>query len=146
MIDEIYNKDVLRLAGNIGRIGRLKDPDVSVTRTAPLCGSGIVVDLGIKDGVVTDYAQEIKACALGQAAASVIAEHVIGADLTELGALRDRMAAMLAGDEPPPGGKWAALAALAPAKSATARHGAIMLAVDAVIEALQETTVTTGAA
>ena len=146
MIDEIYNKDVLRLAGNIGRIGRLEDPVVSVTRTAPLCGSGIVVDLGIEEGLVTDYAQEIKACALGQAAASVIAEHVIGADLTELGVLRDQMAAMLAGDGPPPEGKWAALAALAPAKSATSRHGAIMLAVDAAIEALEETTVTTGPA
>lgn len=146
MIDDIYNKDVLRLAGNIGRIGRLEDPDASVTRTAPLCGSGIIVDLGIEDGVVTDYAQEIKACALGQAAASVIAEHVIGADLTELAALRDQMAAMLAGGGPPPEGKWAALAALAPAKSATARHGAIMLAVDAAIQALEETTVTTGAA
>ncbi len=146
MIDDIYNKDVLRLAGNIGRIGRLEDPDVSVTRTAPLCGSGIVVDLGIEDGAVTGYAQEIKACALGQAAASVIAEHVIGADLTELRAVRDRMAAMLAGGGPPPGGKWAALAALEPAKSATSRHGAIMLAVDATIEALEEATVTTGAA
>ena len=132
--------------GISGAFGRLEDPDVSVTRTAPLCGSGIVVDLGIEDGAVTDYAQEIKACALGQAAASVIAEHVIGADLTELGVLRDQMAAMLAGGGPPPGGKWAALAALAPAKSATSRHGAIMLAVDATIEALEEATVTTGAA
>lgn len=146
MIDDIYNKDVLRLAGNIGRVGRLEDPDVSVTRTAPLCGSGIVADFGIEDGAVTDYAQEIKACALGQAAASVIAEHVIGADLAELGALRDQMAAMLAGDGPPPEGKWAALAALAPAKSAAPRHGAIMLAVDAAIEALEESIVSTGAA
>jgi len=136
MIDDIYNKDVLRLAANISRVDPLENPDAHVDLRAPLCGSTIEVDLKIEDGRVTDFGQTIKACALGQASASVVAEHVIGKSLAEIQTIRDQVEAMLTEEGPPPGGDWSALSALAPAKDATPRHGAILLPFDAVLKGL----------
>ncbi len=143
VIDEIYNVDVLRLAANISRIDPIDRPDAHAELWSPVCGSSIAVDIKLKDGRISDFAQHIKACALGQAAASVLAQHVIGHDLAELEKLRDQMAAMLKGDGPPPGGDWQALSALAPARAATSRHGAILLPFDAVIAAIKSALVET---
>lgn len=136
MIDDIYNKDVLRLAANISRIEPLDAPDARIALRSPLCGSTIEVDLRIRDGRVSDFGQTIKACALGQASASVVADLVIGRDAAELQAVRDQLAAMLSEGAPPPGGDWAALSALQPAKDAKPRHGAILLPFDAVLKGL----------
>ncbi len=137
MIDEIYNKDVLRLAAYISRIDPLADADAHVEMRSPLCGSTIEVDLKIDDGRVSDYGQTIKACALGQAAASVVAAQVIGKDAEAIQHVRDQVAAMLAEGGPPPGGEWSDLSALQPAKNAKPRHGAILLPFDAVLRGLR---------
>lgn len=136
MIDEIYNKDVLRLAAYISRIDPLADADAHVELRSPLCGSTIEVDLKIDGGRVSDYGQTIKACALGQAAASVVAAQVIGKDAEAIQHVRDQVAAMLAESGPPPGGEWSDLSALQPAKNAKPRHGAILLPFDAVLRGL----------
>ncbi len=138
MIDDIYSMDVLKLAGNITRAERLAAPQASVSLSSPLCGSSITVDLNYEDGRVTDFGQRIKACALGQAAASVMAANVVGKTLAELRQVRDRMARMLEKDGPPPAEDWAALAALQPARRLSARHGAILLPFNAVIQAIEE--------
>lgn len=138
MIDDIYSMDVLRLAGNISRTEGLAAPQASVSLSSPLCGSSITVDLNYAAGRVTDFGQRIKACALGQAAASVMARTVIGKTLEELRQVRQRMALMLENEGPPPDGEWAALAALAPAGRVKARHGAIMLPFKAVIQAIEQ--------
>ena len=79
MIDDIYNAKILGFAGNIARIGRLDHPDATATAHSKLCGSTVTVDLTMQDGVVTDFAHDVKACALGQASSSIMAAHVVGA-------------------------------------------------------------------
>ena len=137
MLDDLYNKDVLRLAATISRAERLADPDGSARLKSPLCGSDIVVDVRVENGKVADFGQRIRACALGQAAASVLARDVIGADLAELVRLRDRMERFITGDGPPPGGHWSRLAALAHVRDHPARHGAVMLPFRATVQAVE---------
>ena len=107
MINEIYNQRILELAGNIPRLGRLSNPGASAKAHSRLCGSTVTIDLCVKDGRVTDFAHEVRACALGQASSSLMARHVIGASAEELNELRDRMTRMLKTNGPPPEGKWA---------------------------------------
>ena len=71
MLNDIYNQRILELAGNIQRLGRLSAPQATSRQHSKLCGSTVTVDLTLADGRVADYAQDVKACALGQAAACV---------------------------------------------------------------------------
>ena len=103
-------------------------PDASATAYSKLCGSTITVDLALKDGKVADYAQELKACALGQASASILARNIVGATPEELRELRETMRQMLKENGPPPDGKWADLAVLEPVRDYKARHGSTLLA------------------
>jgi NifU-like protein involved in Fe-S cluster formation len=136
MIDDIYNKDVLRLAANIGGLEPLEKPDTTASLRSPLCGSSIEIALTTDDNLITGYSQKIKACALGQAAAAVMAYAAIGKSASDIQTIRDQVEAMLSDGSKPPGGEWAALAALAPAKDAKPRHGAILLPFDVVLKAL----------
>ncbi len=132
----LYAKDVLAKAGGISRTGRLDDPHITLTRTSPLCGSRIRVDLKVDGGKVADYAQEIHACALGQAAAAIVAEQVLGKTLGEMRGAARQMRAMIVNGGPPPGGEWADLGILASVHNHKARHGAVLLALEATIEGL----------
>ena len=95
MLSDIYNSRILELAGNIPRLGRLEAPDASATAHSKLCGSTVTVDLVVEDGRVADFAHEVRACALGQASAAIMAQHVVGSSPGELRALRDTMRRML---------------------------------------------------
>src|ERR1700753_2400319 len=106
MLNDIYNKRILELAADIPRLGRLPAPDASVRAHSKLCGSTVTVDLSMRDGVVTDFAHDVKACALGQASSSIMARNVIGSNAEELRALRDQVRRMLKDNGAPPGGKW----------------------------------------
>ena len=136
MLDEIYNTRVLELAADIPRLGRLAAPDASAKAHSRLCGSTVIVDLSVREGHVSDFAHDVRACALGQASSSLIARHVIGATPGELVALRETMPAMLKQNGPPPNGKWSEFAVLAPVKDFKARHASTMLTFDAVVDAL----------
>lgn len=138
MLDQVYNAKILELAGNIPRIGRLAQPDATAKGYSKLCGSTITVDLKLADGRVTDYAHELKACALGQAAASIMARNIVGATPDELREAREALRRMLKENGPPPAGKWADLGVLEPVRDYKARHGSTMLAFDAVVEALDK--------
>jgi NifU-like protein involved in Fe-S cluster formation len=137
MIDDLYSAKLLTLAANLPRAGRLAEPDASVEKIAKLCGSRVVIDVAMHDGLVADFAQDVKACALGQAAASVLGAHVIGASLPELEMAREAFRAMLKADGPPPDGRFSDLAMLAPVKDYPARHASTLLAFEAVVEAVQ---------
>lgn len=99
MIDELYSREILRRTTQLAHIGRLEAPDGAADRTAKLCGSTIHVEVKRADGVITDFAQEVEACALGQAAAAILSQSVIGAPVAEVVAARDAMKAMLKGGE-----------------------------------------------
>jgi SUF system NifU family Fe-S assembly protein len=136
MLDDIYNRRILEYAANIPRLGRLDHPDATATAHSKLCGSTVTVDIKFDGDVVTDFAHEVKACALGQASSSVMARHVVGATEAELIELRDTMRRMLKENGPPPGGKWAELAALEPVRDYKARHASTMLTFEAVTDAI----------
>lgn len=138
MLNDIYNRRILELAADIPRIGRLAEPDASATAHSKLCGSTVTVDLKVADGVVSDFAHEVKACALGQASSSIMAHHIIGATPAELRALRDRMRAMFKENGPAPDGKWSDCAVLEPVREYKARHASTLLTFDAVVDALDQ--------
>jgi NifU-like protein involved in Fe-S cluster formation len=136
MIDDVYNAKILGFAGNIGRIGRLPDADASATAHSRLCGSTVTIDLKMQDGVVTDFAHEVKACALGQASSSIMAANVVGASADELRAVRETMRRMLKENGAPPEGRFADLKYLEPVRDFKARHASTMLTFDAVVDAI----------
>lgn len=138
MLNEIYNRRILELAADIPRLGRLASPDASATAHSKLCGSTVTIDLAMRDGVVTDFAHEVRACALGQASSSVMASLVVGSTVQELREVREAMRSMLKENGPPPGGRWAELAVLEPVRDYKARHASTLLTFDAVVDALDQ--------
>jgi SUF system NifU family Fe-S assembly protein len=138
MIDDIYNKRILEFAGNMEHIGRLAEPDAVATMHSKLCGSTVTVYLKMADGVVTDFAHEVKACALGQASSSVMASNVIGATADELKAVRDKMYAMLKENGPSPEGRFEDLKYFEPVREYRARHASTLLTFDAVVDCIRQ--------
>ena len=137
MLNDIYNKKIIELAGNIPRLGRLPDPDATATAHSKLCGSTVKVDLKMEGPVVTDFAHDVKACALGQASSSIMASHVVGSTADELRELRETVRRMLKENgQPPQGSKWADIALLEPVRDYKARHASTLLTFDAVVSAL----------
>lgn len=137
MLDDLYNRRILELAAHIPRLGRLTAPHGTATLRSKLCGSTVTVDLAVADGVVSDFAHDVKACALGQATSSVMARHVVGSTPDELRALRSAMHAMLEESGPAPDGRWGDLAVMEPVRAYKARHASALLTFDAVCEALE---------
>jgi NifU-like protein involved in Fe-S cluster formation len=138
---DIYNRRILQLAADIPRQGRLTKPHASVTVYSKLCGSAVTVDLCLDHGVVSDFAHEVRACALGQAASSIMARNIIGSTPAELVEIRTLVMAMLKHHGEPPGGKWQDVAMLEPVRAHKARHASTLLTFDAVVKALQQITI-----
>jgi len=138
MLNDVYNAKILDLAAHIPRLGRLEAPDASATAHSKLCGSTVTVDLKMDGGAVTDFAHDVKACALGQASSSIMARHVIGATPAELREVRETVRKMLKENGAPPTGKWADVAYLEPVRDYKARHASTMLTFDAVVKAVEE--------
>ena len=135
MLDDLYTAKILKAAANMPRAGRLAHPDASAEKVSKLCGSRVVVDVVLKDGRIADYGQEVKACALGQAAAAIMGEHAVGASVQEIESARDALRAMLKSGGSPPEGRFADLAMLAPVKDYPPRHASTLLAFEATAEA-----------
>jgi NifU-like protein involved in Fe-S cluster formation len=131
----LYSRDILRLAASIPNLGRLERPQASAEKSSPVCGSRIAVDVALDgEGRVAELGQEVKACALGQASASLMAAHAIGRTGAELAEARDRLADFLSGRADRPG-DWPGLEIFAEARRVPARHGSILLAFDAAAQA-----------
>jgi NifU-like protein involved in Fe-S cluster formation len=146
MIDELYSTRLLTLAANLPHLGRLPDPEGSAEKISKLCGSRIVVDVALEGGVVSRFAQDVKACALGQASAAVLGAHVLGASLSEIELARDQFRAMLKTGGPPPDGRFSDLSMLAPVKDYPARHASTLLAFEAATDAVRQATTRTSRA
>ena len=139
MIDDLYSARILRLAANLPHAGRLASPDGTGERVAKLCGSRATVDVVLdSEGRISDFAQDVKACALGQAAAGVLGESVIGASLDELTSARDEMSAMLKAGAEGPTGRFEGLRALKQVADYPARHASTMVAIEATLEAVRQ--------
>jgi NifU-like protein involved in Fe-S cluster formation len=139
MLNDIYNRRILELAADIPRLGRLDRPDASSTAHSKLCGSTVTVDLRVdENGIVRDFAHDVKACALGQASSSIMGRNIIGSDADELRGLRETVRKMLKENGPPPNGRWADIAVLEPVRDYKARHASTLLTFDAVVAALDK--------
>ena len=135
---DAYSNAVLQLAADIPHVGRLDAPDASARKVSRICGSTLTLDVALDaHGCIADLGLELEACALGQASASVFAANAMGADLDEVTAGRDQLKAMLQENAPEPQGRFAALKALEGARAYRQRHGSILLAFEAGVEAMQ---------
>jgi len=137
---KLYSARILALAADMPRTERLAAPTATANRRAPLCGSTVTVDLVLQDGVIVDYGQDVKACALGQAAASVVGSAIVGLTPAQVALGRAQMLAMLQQNGPVPDAPFDGLEVLTPAKDYKNRHASIMLAFDATLDALAAAT------
>ncbi len=137
-LEQLYSKQILALAASIPHAGKLAAPEASVKKRSPLCGSTVTVDLAVKDGKVAEFAQNVKACALGQASSSVLGAQVMGLDRATIQAGRDALLKMLLEDGPTPPAPFDALEVLRPARAYKNRHPSILLAWDATLAAFDE--------
>jgi len=138
MIDDLYSARILTLAANLPHSGRLAAPEGTAERVAKLCGSKAIIDVVLNDaGRVADFAQDVKACALGQAAAGVLGESVLGSTVGELLETREAMLAMLKSGGEGPSGRFEGLRVLKQVADYPARHASTMVAIEATLEAVK---------
>lgn len=135
---KLYSGRILALATDIPHHTRLESPQATVKKRAPLCGSTVTVDLDIQDGRIVAFGQDVKACALGQAAAAVTGAAVIGRTLPEMQTARDQMRTMLKSNGPVPAAPFEGFEVLEPARDYKNRHASILLSLDATVEAFEQ--------
>lgn len=135
---KLYSGQILALASDMSHTERLQNPDATSKKRSPLCGSTITVDVTLQDGQVAEFGQDVKACALGQAAASVVAKNVIGATKEQIEAARDALKLMLREDGPTPAAPFDGLEVLRPARDYTNRHASILLSLEATLDAINQ--------
>ena len=133
---KLYTRDILRLAGGISWVGHLEEADGEATRTSRVCGSSMTVEVAVEGGRIADYAQQVRACAFGQASAALFAETAPGRSVEEVEAGRAQVEAFLK-DGTAPSGIWSAFERLAPVREVKARHGAVLLPFETTLAALQ---------
>ncbi|MCE8554984.1 iron-sulfur cluster assembly scaffold protein [Ruegeria pomeroyi] len=135
---KLYSGRILALAADIPHLERLDSPDATVKKRSPLCGSTVTVDVKLRDGRIDQFGQDVKACALGQAAAAVVGAAVIGTTRAQIEAARDQLKAMLKQEGPVPDAPFDGLEVLIPARDYKNRHASILLTLEATAEALEQ--------
>ncbi|WP_299280640.1 iron-sulfur cluster assembly scaffold protein [uncultured Tateyamaria sp.] len=135
---KLYSNRILALAADIPHHARLPDPDASVKKRSPLCGSTVTVDVNVADGKIVGFGQDVKACALGQAAAAVAGGAIIGRTLDEVIVARDSLRAMLKSGGPVPSAPFDGFEVLEPAREYKNRHASILLSIEATVEAMEQ--------
>lgn len=135
---KLYSGRILELAADMPRTERLADPDATIRRRSPVCGSTVTVDLVVKDGRIVEYGQDVKACALGQASAAIVGANIIGRTRDEVATARDELLAMLKQHGPTPSAPFDELKVLEPARDYKNRHASIMLALEATLQAFDK--------
>jgi len=138
MVDALYNEQILNLAGGLEKNDRLDAPDASVTVSSALCGSRVKVDLTMRGGVVAEYGQEVRACALGQSSAALMKQTVVGQTPAQIQQAAREMREMLKEGGDPPSGAWSSYAVLVPARDHRSRHASVLLPFDGVEKAIAE--------
>lgn len=135
---DLYHPRIFELAGDIARVGRLAAPQGTATKVSKVCGSEVTVDVRLDGDTIADFAIEVEACALGQASAAVLAQHAVGATVSEIAAARDALFAMLKQDGPPPAGRFWELRHLEGVRAYPQRHTSVLLAWEATLAAVED--------
>ncbi|MEN9410243.1 MAG: hypothetical protein RL216_2217 [Pseudomonadota bacterium] len=133
---KLYSGRILELAADMPLTGRLQNPDGTAKKRSPLCGSTVTVDLTLDGDRIADYRQDVKACALGQASASISARAAIGRTRDDIAKARAELEAMLKRGGPVPTAPFDGLEVLLPARDYANRHASILLALDATLAAM----------
>lgn len=133
---QLYSRRILALASDIPHLGQLPQPTGSALKRSPQCGSSVTAHVRMQDGHIADFAQEVRACALGQASAGVLGRSVLGRSRDEIARVRDELQAMLKQDGPAPQAPFEELEALLPAREFPNRHASILLAWEALLGAI----------
>ncbi len=136
MIDELYSREILRRTTQLEHIGHLDHPQGAADRVAKLCGSTIHVELNLDGDVIADFAQQVRACALGQAAAAILSQHVIGATTVDITEARDALRGLLNGEDVIFPKRFTDLQILKSVKDFPARHASTLLALEATCDAV----------
>ncbi len=139
---KLYSARILALAADIPHLGRLDAPDATVKRRSPLCGSAVTIDVVVADGRLAALGQDVKACALGQAAAAISGAAAVGATTSQVEKARDQLRAMLKNQGPVPDAPFDGFEVLTPAVAYKNRHASILLSIEALAEAMQQASVT----
>ena len=134
---KLYSARILALAADIPNLGRLDAPDATVTRRSPLCGSSVTVDVQVQNGKLSALGQDVKACALGQAATAITAAGAAGASVEVIAKGRDQLKAMLKGKAGVPDAPFDGFEVLTPAVDYKNRHASILLSIEAITEAME---------
>lgn len=135
---KLYSTRILALAADIPHQRRLENPDATVKKRSPLCGSTVTVDVRVENEKITEFGQDVKACALGQAAAAVTGSAVIGRTLKEIHSARDELRSMLKSGGPVPAAPFDGYEVLEPAREFKNRHASILLSIEAAAEAMEQ--------
>ena len=135
---KLYSGKILKMAAEPIYRERLSEPDASVTKRSPLCGSAITVDINVESGIITHYGQDVRACALGQASSTIIGKAIVGRSLTEVQRAYEELSEMLKNDGPTPSKPFEELYILQPASEYKNRHASILLAIEATLAAFQQ--------
>lgn len=136
MFTELYNTEILSLSATLVN-ETLSAPQGTSRKVSKLCGSWVELDVNLLDGVITEAALRVQACALGQASAAILKAQIIGSDLAGLTTARDGLHAMLKDAGAPPAGRFAQLKLLLGVADYPARHASTLLAFDAAVEAVE---------
>lgn len=133
---QLYSRRILALASDIPHLGKLSAPTGSAHKRSPQCGSSVTAHVAMQDDRIADFAQEVRACALGQASAGVLGRSALGRSRAEIARARDELQAMLKQDGPAPLAPFQELEALLPAREFPNRHASILLAWEALLGAI----------
>jgi len=137
-LDRLYSERILELAANPPGAPRLAQPDATARKVSRVCGSSIEVDIVVHEDVIAAYGHDVRACALGQTSAAIVAGAIVGTPVSEFLSVRERMRAMLSEGGEPPDGRWAQLGYLEPVRSFPNRHASTLLVFDAVAAAIEK--------
>ena len=138
---KLYSARILALAADIPHLGRLEAPDATIKRRSPLCGSTVTVDVMVKEGRMVQLGQDVKACALGQAAAAVAGAAALGSTVEQIKTARDQLRAMLKDQGPVPDAPFDGFVVLTPAVDYKNRHASILLSIEAMADAMEDVAV-----
>ena len=139
-MSELYHNRILELAAEIPHLGPLADAEGSALKVSRVCGStvGVSVILDETGERIREISVDPKACALGQAATSILSSNAVGATVGEIRAALAALRGMLKEGGPPPEGRFWELRHLEPVADYPPRHASTLLAFEAAVAAIDE--------
>ncbi len=139
MIDDLYQRNLLKLAALAIKSGNLEKIDASVTLSNPLCGDQVSFDIRLKGQLVDDLAHRVKGCVLCQASASMISDKSVGLSLSNLHDSLSSIKLILSNEKSET--QWDELDWFKPVASHKSRHNCVLLPFQTLIAAFEKASI-----